>query len=134
MQKLKLLLVTLLLLPLAGYSAEEYYTWVDENGVVNYAEREPTGFNARHVTPGHRAFGHRQTQTREPSTTPTAPAGATSGSSANAGFDPDSVVADELESEQAKLADIKRRNCDIGKKNLIQLQTYSRIRACHDRC
>ena len=36
---------------------EEYYTWIDENGVTNYAERNPNDYNARYVTGGETPFG-----------------------------------------------------------------------------
>ena len=37
------------LLALPVLAEEDYYTWIDENGVVNYSERNPQGYNAQYV-------------------------------------------------------------------------------------
>ena len=86
---------------LSATAAEEYYTWVDENGVVNYAERNPQGYDARHVTPNEARFGRKIRPQFAPqpeaSQTPET-AGAASGESGESGegdgaVDPDQLIA-----------------------------------------
>ena len=31
---------------MSAIAEEDYYVWVDENGVTNYAQRNPQGYNA----------------------------------------------------------------------------------------
>nr|ADI20010.1 hypothetical protein [uncultured gamma proteobacterium EB000_65A11] len=38
------------------HAAQDYYTWIDENGVKNYAQRNPRGYKARRVSKTHK-FG-----------------------------------------------------------------------------
>lgn len=109
-------------------SAAEYYTWVDENGVTNYSERKPQGYEASFVTPGHR-FGtvRRQAESDPVEETPpdeTTPVTTETG----AEVDPDALVAEEREKYEAELAEERKHNCALGKQNLARLQTYARIR------
>lgn len=122
--------------------AEEYYTWVDENGIVNYSERSPDGYNAQRVTRESR-FGFREPQfgRRDPSQVEspaeTAPAaseettGAT-GSDGDEGVDPDQLIAAQKQEIEAELAAEREKNCRLGKQNLARLEAYARIRVRDD--
>ena len=43
-------------------------------------------------------------------------------------MDPDALVAEERAALTAEINATKASNCEIGKKNLAQLQTFNRIR------
>lgn len=109
---------------------EEYYTWVDENGVTNYAERNPEGVNATFVG-RNRAYG--RPGAVEPNPAP-GPAPAPS-QPANPGsdIDPDAMVDEEAARLAAELAETKRRNCTIGQNNLAQLKAFARVRVSDDK-
>ncbi|MFN3237661.1 MAG: hypothetical protein ACE37D_11460 [Pseudomonadales bacterium] len=108
---------------------EEYYTWVDENGVTNYAERNPEGIDATFVGRS-RAFGR-----------PGAPAESgpfdrpaeQPASSEPSEIDPDALVDENAAALAAELAETKRRNCEIGKNNLAQLKAFARIRVSDEK-
>ena len=55
-------------------SAAEYYTWVDDDGVTNYSQRDPEGYQAKYITERQR-FGREQFVPPPPSeaSTPAAP-------------------------------------------------------------
>lgn len=108
----------------AAFGEEEYYTWVDENGVTNYAERNPEGIDATYVT-SSRTFGQRAvpSNNRRPQGNPT-PAN----SNAPQGPDPDALVDEQAAAMAAEVAAIKRKNCEIGKNNLAQLKAFARLR------
>jgi hypothetical protein len=140
--------LALMLFAVSLQAAEDYYVWVDENGVTNYAERDPKGIQAQHVTKDRR-FGERYdepdqrgsrpgavspepggsrpgaTEPESPSTTQ--PAAQTSGD-----VDPDALIAEESAKIAEQIAKVKGENCDIGKRNLAQLQAFSRIRVTGD--
>ncbi len=108
--------------------AADYYTWVDENGVTNYAERNPPGYDAEFVT-RYQRFG-KPTQPRDET-----PAPAVSNSFAASGtssVDPDAIVAEERDALRVKIASAKYSNCEIGKRNLAQLEAFRRIRVSDD--
>jgi hypothetical protein len=106
------------LLAMVALGESEYYTWVDKNGVTNYAEK-PTESDAHLVTRSHR-FGY-PTPEQETESTP-----------ANSGLsnevDPDKLIAGEKAEMEAAVAETKNFNCNIGKKNLARLETYGRVK------
>lgn len=123
----------------AASAAKDYYVWVDEDGVTNYSERNPQGVEAQHITSGQR-FGERvedpvrrrpgRRSTPEESEPEQAVAPSPGGGSAAGGgeVDPDALIEEERQAIAAKIAETKRENCEIGKRNLAQLQAYARIR------
>ena len=110
--------------------APEYYTWVDENGVVNYAQRNPQGYQAEYVT-GSQRFGYSNEQAD------VTPEAATSSEDTT---DPDQTDDAEIDaqiaSEKARfdkeIAAAKKSNCTIGKRNLAQLESYARVKVRDD--
>jgi len=129
---IRLLTVVLLGLLTSGLNAAEYYTWVDENGVVNYAEKNPRNYDATHIT-STRAFGRREIP-RQPVAGTNSDGGSSdsdgrdSDGEGSAGIDPDEAIAAERARVAAQVAQVKQGNCDIGKRNLAQLEAFSRIR------
>ncbi|XOV90338.1 MAG: DUF4124 domain-containing protein [Pseudomonadota bacterium] len=133
MRKLSLFLATLLFTFPA--TSAEYYVWVDENGVTNYSERSPQGYEAQFVGRSHR-FGERvpvpgeedYPGSRPGSQPPAEPvASASSGESAGS-TDPDSLIDEQRADIAAQIAETKRANCEIGKRNLAQLEAFARVR------
>jgi hypothetical protein len=106
------------LLAMVALGESEYYTWVDKNGVTNYAEK-PTESDARLVTSSHR-FGYptpgQDTESAPPD------------SGLSNEVDPDKLIAGEKAEMEAAVAETKNFNCNIGKKNLARLQTYGRVK------
>lgn len=122
------ILASLLLCSAGGVSAQddtEYYTWVDENGVTNYAERNPEGISATFVG-RDRAFGRPSNAFPQEATTPI------QFNDPSSAIDPDLLVEESAAVLAAELAETKRRNCDIGKNNLAQLRAFARIRVSDD--
>lgn len=123
-------MVTAVITAQVALSEEEYYTWVDENGVTNYAERNPEGIDATYVT-SSRAFGQRavpandRANDRRPQGNSASPD--TTATNSN-GPDPDALVDEQAAAMAAELASIKRKNCEIGKNNLAQLKAFARLR------
>lgn len=112
-------------------AAEDYYIWIDENGVTNYAQRNPQGYNAEYVSRA-RSFGE-TFDPRRPGAPPIKDSAETNKPSTptqtkSKPIDPDALVAEERAAMSAEIATTKRSNCEIGKKNLAQLQAFSRIR------
>lgn len=118
------------------YAEAEYYTWVDENGVVNYAQRNPQGFDARFVTSSQR-FGY---QSDEPSEREVAAQDRTQQNETQQAAAPtaaderdiDVEIANEKARIDKEVAAAKKANCNIGKLNLAQLQNYNRIKVQGD--
>ena len=109
----------------------EYYTWIDENGVVNYAEHNPQGYEALFVTSDQR-FG-----LRNPLKPTLESPLETTDTTAAAIEDEDEVDIDvQISRERARIdkeiAKAKRSNCNIGKLNLAQLENYNRIKIKDD--
>jgi hypothetical protein len=130
---MKNLILILVLIPglfcFAAVSAtaeEEYYTWVDENGVTNYAERNPEGVRATFVS-RNQSFGRRAADEGRPSSQTAQQAQANSRA-----LDPDALVDEQAAILAAEVNEIKRQNCEIGKNNLAQLKAFSRIRVSDD--
>jgi hypothetical protein len=111
---------------LTAVAAEDYYYWVDENGVKNFSQRDPTGITAEFVTK-NRKFGERISPPEEnrPQNTPT--------SGTPSEIDPDAMVADERKALATELAARRASNCKIGKRNLTDLLTFRRIRVTDDK-
>ena len=106
-------------------SAAEYYTWVDDDGVTNYSQRGPEGYQAKYITERQR-FGREQFFPPPPSEAST-PA-ATSTGNVNA----DAAVANEKAAIVQELAKVKQDNCRIGTQGLARLESYSRIKVRDD--
>lgn len=100
---------------------EEYYTWIDENGITNYAERNPEGVNATFVS-RNQSFGQRAGRDTAQEGSKASPASKPSGP------DPDALVGEQAAILAAERADIQRKNCEIGKNNLAQIKAFSRLR------
>ncbi|MDA0790599.1 MAG: DUF4124 domain-containing protein [Proteobacteria bacterium] len=127
-----LIMSLLWVLASAALAETEYYTWIDENGVTNYSERSPKGYDVEHVQPTHR-FGRRLPESSaapQPQAFPeqTLPGQTTAASAGGQEIDPDAAAADERAAIQAELDKIKADNCRIGKQNLARLESYSRIK------
>jgi hypothetical protein len=122
------LIFAFLLMACMPLKAADYYTWVDENGVTNYAERNPAGYQATFVTK-RRRFGDRFGD-RQPEATPADEEA--SDQPAAQGVDPASMIAEERAQLSAQIAETKRINCEIGKTNLAKLEAFSRIRVKGD--
>jgi hypothetical protein len=138
MRKLELALGSALLLFATFATGEEYYTWVDENGVTNYSERNPQGYDASHVTPQGR-FGYRYQPpaANANSDTPATPAAEDTQTTASDSEDlSDAEIEQQIASERARIdaeiAKAKSSNCKIGRRNLAQLEAYARIRVKDD--
>ena len=130
MQKIRinlgLILTILVLLANKGYCQQEYYIWVDESGVTNYAERAPAGHQTTHVTENQR-FGYKE----RPQMQPPEKNAKEPGSSADLipkAIDPDEAIAEEKIKYKTILTNEHRQNCELGKQNLARLETFARIR------
>jgi hypothetical protein len=93
---------------------EEYYTWVDENGITNYSERNPEGVNATFVS-RNQAFGRRAAEEGRPKPQAQLPQNDTPV------VDPDALVNEQAAAIAAEIS-------EIGKSNLAQIKAFSRIR------
>lgn len=114
----------LLLLHSATSRAEDaYYTWVDEHGVVNYSERNPQQFDARLITRDQR-FGYQRDKTIEKQ----APVPQPSSLAEEAERDIDVEIATQKTRIHQEIAAAEKSNCNIGKLNLAQLESYNRIK------
>ena len=127
---LGVLLSILVLLPTKGYCQEEYYMWVDENGVTNYAERVPTGYQPTHVTGNHR-FGYKARPRSVPGEK-NQEENAGEADLSTRGIDPDEAIVEEKAKYEAELAAKRKQNCELGKQNLARLETFARIRVLGD--
>lgn len=112
--------------------AEEYYTWVDENGVTNYAQKKPRGYEAMSVGGEEDIpFGYRRNAEPEPEPEPDPNAGRPGYNPPDEALgevDPDALIAEEKAAIEAKLAEDRAFNCDVGKRNLTRLEAYSRVK------
>ncbi len=108
----------------APANAAEYYTWVDEDGITNFAEQNPAEYQAEHVSQSRR-FGARaqEPSPNVPAATEQAPANAS-----DAEVNPDQVIAAERAKYEAQLAEERSFNCNVCTQNLARLTTFARIR------
>ena len=105
-----------------SHAEDEYYTWIDEDGVVNYSERNPQGFNARFITRGQR-FGYQADDPPEQE-----PPKQTATPAVEEERDIDAEIATQKARIDKEIAAAKNSNCNIGKLNLAQLQNYNRVK------
>ncbi len=103
---------------------ESYYTWVDEDGVTNFSQRNPRHIDASYIT-RPQSFGIRNL----PPQTGTG-RGEMSGSKGDADGTPnqDEELAREEQAVHEEIARVRASNCSIGRRNLAKLQAYARIR------
>ena len=120
------------LLVLPAMAEEDYYTWIDENGVVNYSERNPQGYNAQYIGRETR-FGYNTQR----STSPPEPEAEPSADQDEEG--PDLETDEEFRQEMAQIeadkernAEIRRSSCRVARVNLEKLANYNRIRVQDD--
>lgn len=103
------ILIALALAAAAGpVAAAKLYKWVDERGVVHYADRPPAGQGFEEIEIKERKAAEQEDQQQTaPAQSPTeaAPAG------------------DRISAEEAR-----RRNCDASRSVLAQLQANERVR------
>ncbi len=116
-----------LVMVMPASAAEDYYVWVDENGVTNYAERNPEGVRAKYVSKSQ-TFGRRILEEIEEETPESE-----KNTTAKKEIDPDALVDEDAAVLAAEMAAIKRKNCEIGKNNLAQLKAFSRIRVTDEK-
>jgi hypothetical protein len=126
-------LLSITLLMMIGFSTpvegreDAYYTWVDENGVTNYSQRDPKIKEATYVTRSAVRFGRRSLS--EPATDTNQESGGEENTDGGeAGLDPEAQMQKERDEVQKEIARIKESNCEIGKRNLAKLEAYARIR------
>ena len=129
-------LIGLFILALAAstaFASTDYWTWVDKDGVTNYAATRPDGVtNAKHIV-SSRAFGERavdddaDTSNSADDTASADPADDPAVEDSGA-IDPDKAAAKDKAAIQARIAKIKKSNCSLGKHNLAQLESYPEIR------
>jgi hypothetical protein len=111
-------------------SQADTYRWVDDNGIVNYAERKPRG------VPDERIVRVASENKRGSTTRPSTP-------SSNAGLTPQTQDQPELNPQQqdmlrglqqaevdrqAQVAQIKQDNCERSRRVLANLTAKDRIR------
>ncbi len=116
--------------PVSAFAAEEeYYTWVDENGVTNYASKKPRGYEAAFVAEEEKPFGYRMPD-EDVTDNPDArrPGAQAPAETPGGDVDPDALIAEEKEKIQAQLAKDKAFNCNVGKRNLTRLEAYGRVK------
>jgi hypothetical protein len=122
---IKLLLPLLLIsyLPSEAVNASEdaYYTWVDENGVTNFAAEDPKEYESTYVK-GSQHFG----QLNRPKAAKPSPEETPASSKQEA--DPEIEIQEERKDIKEQIAKIRASNCEIGKRNLAKLEAYARIR------
>ena len=128
--KIIVLLFVTLCLPCQTTSAAEdaYYTWVDENGVTNFAQKDPKEYESTYVTRTQEFGRLNRPKTPESRKVDTAETPATTRNE----VDPDLEIQEERRDIQEQIAKIRASNCDIGKRNLAKLEAYSRIRVVED--
>jgi len=127
------LVVPALLLLSLGHSGlamdEPYYTWVDEDGVTNFSQRNPRNVDADFISKSQ-VFGAKQAPARRGSRPGQIPA-----------VEPvaaptpqkEEAVSQEAQAVKEEIARIRASNCSIGRKNLAKLEAYSRIRVSDDK-
>ena len=113
-------------------SAADTYRWVDDNGVVNYAERKPRG------VPDNRITRVASVTTRGGASSSPAPASEPASSFRPQTQDQVELTGDQQEmlrglqqaeiDRQAQVAQIKRDNCERSRRVLANLTAKDRIR------
>jgi len=122
-------LVVAFLLTISGHSSfaseAPYYTWVDENGVVNYSQGEPKGVKARLVSRGYR-FGERIVEEPVDQPAPTPPVNIVTN-------DEDPAAAEnqaeaDFEETMKEIRRVKLANCEGARASLKRYMNRGRIR------
>lgn len=124
-------LFILLLVTSSAWAKLDYWVWVGKNGVTNYAAHRPDGVtNARHVTTATPFGERRYSDNGQPSDIGQNAdnAGATSGQTAAGPVNPDAAIAKQKAAIRSQIADIRRKNCEMGKNRLAKLESYAHIR------
>lgn len=103
---------------------EPYYTWIDEDGVTNYSQRNPRNVDAAFVSQSQ-PFGVKRVSPQRGSRPGQTPAGE---DSANSAPETDIEMDREEQAVKEEIARIRASNCSIGKRTLAKLQAYARIR------
>ncbi len=110
-----------------SYATEApYYTWIDENGVVNFSQQNPAGVDARLITKKHR-FGEKIVEKPKTQPVPIALPNAAPGSEDDLNAEEKSTQ-EEFEKTMKEVAIAKRENCDRAKMNLTNYNNRGRIR------
>lgn len=120
------------LLVLPASAEEDYYTWIDENGVVNYSERNPQGYDAQYINSRDVRFGYHQRSTFPP---PQPDEDVPNEEGPEPDLETDQEFRQEMaqiEEDKARNAKIRRSNCRVAQVNLEKLANYSRIRVEDD--
>lgn len=122
-----------LLVSTSATAAEDYYKWIDENGVPNYSDKIPVGYEGNKVDKSEDS-NYKPSQTGAQT-----PNGASAEADASKKEDTkekdaktDAMASEETKKVEEEIAEIKRSNCEIGKRNLAQLQAYARIKVKED--
>lgn len=102
-----------------------YYTWVDENGVVNYSQGQPKGVNARLVSKGYR-FGVKVVEQPTDQPAPAAPPDIV-GNDVGPSTEATQAEAD-FEKTMKEISRVKLANCKGAKRNLARYLNRGRIR------
>jgi hypothetical protein len=113
----------MLYLPFQTLNAADdaYYMWIDENGVTNFAQKDPKEYESIYVRSSNNDV--RLNRPRSPKPEPKEKA-----ASRKQEVDPDIEIQDEREDIKEQIAKIRASNCQIGKRNLAKLEAYARIR------
>ena len=103
-----------------------YYTWIDENGVVNFSQQNPTGVDAMLITK-ERRFGAKivEKPKTQPVAIPLPDAAPGSEDELNA---EEKSTQEEFENTMKEIVIVKRENCDRAKKNLTNYTNRGRIK------
>ncbi len=126
--------------------AQDYYVWVDTNGVTNYAQQKPQGFESRLISSSQRPGSDRAIVDTTRGSRPGAQAfdaaaqaeqtakraAASKAAPIVEEVDPDEIIAEDRAIVAAKINEQKRANCDIGKKQLTTLEMFRRIQVKGD--
>ena len=122
---LPLFLVSYLSSDAVNAAEDAYYTWIDENGVTNFAAKDPKEYESTYVK-GAREYG----QLNRPKAAETSPEETPASSKQEA--DPEIEIQEERKDIKDQIAKIRASNCEIGKRNLAKLEAYARIRIRED--
>lgn len=120
------LVLTLVVTERLRAAQQGYYTWVDEDGITNYSQENPKNVDAELVTTITR-FGRRIRQTpRAAERSSPADTSFTAGNRQSRGGQlPESKETIAIREEIAR---VKVANCEIGRQNLVKLESFARIR------
>jgi len=107
-----------------SYATEApYYTWIDENGVINFSQH-PTGLDAKLINKEHR-FGKEIVEKPKNQPLPLPVVAPKSEDDLNA---EEKSTQEDFEKTMKEIAIAKRENCDRAKKNLMNYNNRGRIR------